>query len=88
MNKYKVRLNFFWDDGDDMNSFVIVVPKDITIQHVRTVLLNAHSFLDNEDASDYYGVNGRNPESLINYVCDKYGWKSEDLEFDIDLNLN
>lgn len=35
-----------------------------------------------------YGKCGRIPLTLINYVCEKNGWKYYNLEYDIDLNLD
>lgn len=34
------------------------------------------------------GINGRNPVTLLDYICEKYGWSWSDFEFDIDLNFN
>ena len=122
-NTYTMRINFFWDDGDDIWNFKIIVPENVTINMVEEVLIKSHEILDNDgideedenygkcqsckhygngnycsncvegseyetDAEDLYGTSGRNPVTLIDYVCKKYGWKWEDLVFDFDIDLN
>lgn len=91
MNKtkiYTMRISFFWDDGDDMWEFKLIVPEDITAAKIEEVLIKEHTFLDMEDETDLYGKVGRNPVTLLDYINEKYGWKWEDFEYDIDLNFN
>lgn len=40
MKILNVRLNFFWDDEDDMQEFQLSVPDKVTIDHVEEVLVN------------------------------------------------
>ena len=51
---------------------------------------NKKNEFDNE--TDYYGINGRTPESLLNHLCDEVhegeGWSWSGLEMDIDLELD
>ena len=37
---------------------------------------------------DVYGTAGRTPETLLEYVCEKMGWRWQKLEYDIELELN
>ena len=91
MNKtktYTMRINFFWDDGDDMQEFTLTVPENITAAKIEEVLIREHTFLDMEDETDLYGKIGRSPVTLLDYISNKYGWKWEDFKYDIDLNFN
>lgn len=88
MKKYNLRMNFFWDDEDDLKEFTIIVPNKTTIEEISKALIDIHRYLDEEDKTETYGRNGRNPETLITYVCEEYGWRWGELEFDIDMNFN
>ena len=120
---YTMRINFFWDDGDDIWEFRIIVPENVTEDEVKAALFKSHEILDNGgvdendelygrcetcqhygkgvycsdcsegseyecNAEDLYETVGRTPVTLLDYMCEKYGWKWEDFEFDIDLNFN
>lgn len=88
MKKLNLRINFFWDDEDDIWEFTLTVPDDINVISVEEVLLKAHQYLDTEDETDLYGTNGRSPVTLLDYVCQKYGWSWGEFSFDIDLNFS
>lgn len=91
MNKtktYTIRINFFWDDGDDIWEFKLIVPEDVTVEKIEETLIKEHEFLDMKDETDLYGKAGRSPVTLLDYINEKYGWKWEDFEYDIDLNFN
>lgn len=96
MKKLNLRINFFLDDEDDIWEFTLTVPDDINVIRVEEILLKAHRYLkaaergrrNAEDETDLYGTNGRNPVTLLDYVCREYGWSWEDYSFDIDLNFN
>ena len=85
MKKLKLRTNFRWDNEDDILEFVLTVPDNVTESEVSEILSKEHKFLDREDDEDIYGVDGRSPATLLNYVCKKYGWSWVALEFDIDM---
>ena len=87
MIKILVRLDFFYDDEDAIDQFILMVKSGTSFDDVEDELLKAHKFLCKEDETDLYGKCGRIPLTLINYVCEKNGWKYYDLEYDIDLNL-
>ena len=84
MIKILVRLDFFYDGEDTIDQFILMVT---SFDDVEEELLKAHKYLCEEDETDLYGKHGRIPLTLINYVCEKNGWKYYDLEYDIDLNL-
>lgn len=88
MKKYNLRINFFWDNEDDIREFSVFVPNKTTIQEVSEALIDIHRYLDTKDKTETYGRNGRNPETLITYVCEECGWRWERHEFDIDLNFD
>lgn len=88
MKKYNMRINFFWDDEDDMLEFVFIVPNYVSIENIKETLVKTHHFLDFEDETDIYGINGRCPSTLIDYICEEYGWNWENFSFDIDMNFN
>ena len=89
MRTLNLRMNFFWDDGDDIKCFKLTVPDDTTDDEVIDILKKEHEYLCTDDDEDIYFNKGRNPETLLDYVCDKYyGWSCSDLQYDIDLNFN
>ena len=87
MKTINLRINFFWDDGDDMQEFALTIPSNVCEIEVVDILEKEHDYLCTEDEEDIYGVQGRNPETLLDYVCEKYGWSYKTFEFDIDINL-
>jgi hypothetical protein len=88
MNTYITRLNFFWDDDDDIKEVKIYVPENISDLEVAEILLKEHKFLCKDDDEDFYGTQGKNPETLLDYVCEKYDWRWKEVSFDIDLNFD
>lgn len=88
MKKFNLRINFFWDDGDDMKEFVLTVPDNVNIEEIEGVLFKTHNYLCMEDETDIYGTMGRSPETLLEYMCQNQGWSWEEFGFDIDLNFN
>lgn len=88
MKTLSLRINFSWDDGDDIQEFKLTVPSNVSEIEVANTLKKEHEYLDTEDKEDIYGINGRNPVTLLNYIYEKYGWLWSDFKFDIDLNFN
>lgn len=50
-------------------------------------LCENHEFLCKNDEKDTYGIEGRNPDTLIRYTCEKEGWTYEEPSYDLDLNF-
>lgn len=71
-----------------MWEYKLTVPSDVSEIEIADVLKREHEYLDTADEDDIYGVQGRSPETLLDYVCKKYGWSWGDFTFDIDLNFN
>ena len=40
--KYNIRLLFTWDDVDEMKSYTIIVPDQVTLSHVEDKLCENH----------------------------------------------
>lgn len=70
-----------WDTEIDSKEFIITVPVNVSIADIETAMKKAHRFLTSEDEEDSYGVYGRTPEFLVEYVCEKNGWLFKKLEF-------
>ena len=88
MKKINLRIKFFWDCEGDTREFVISVSNKTTIEEVSEALMKIHKYLDTEDKTGTYENNGRNPETLITYACEEYGWRWEKMKFDVDLEFN
>lgn len=89
MRTLNLRINFFWDDGDDIKEFKLTVPDNVSDSEIMETLKKEHEYLCHEDEENIYGTDGRNPETLLNYVCDKYyGWSWCDFQYDIDVNFD
>lgn len=88
MRKVLIRLNFIWDYEDDIQTFILFVPDNISNEEVEKEILHVHEYLCFENEEDIYGVCGRTPGTLINYMCEKHDdWDYMDMEYDIDFNL-
>ena len=95
MKKYNMRINFIRDlcDGEnDVWDCIIIVPDDVTIEKIKEELVKAHQYLDNEEANneddEWYSQDGRVPETLVQYVCEKHNWAYEEIKYDIDVEFD
>ena len=88
VTKYTMRMSFLWDDGEDIDIFNLVVPDHVSKMEIENILNKEHHFLCLEDEEDRYGIEGRCPETLLEYVCEKYDWKYEGLKFHIDMEFD
>ncbi|HAU84615.1 MAG TPA: hypothetical protein DCW90_03630 [Lachnospiraceae bacterium] len=88
MIKVLIRLNFFYENEDEIDHFVLMVKNGTSFDDVEDELLKAHKYLCEDNDTDLYRRFGRTPLTLIEYVCKKNGWKYYDLEYDIDLNFD
>ena len=89
MRTLNLRINFFWDDGDDMETFELTVPKSVSNEEILDTLKKEHEYLCTEDEEDIYGKTGRTPKTLLDHVCNKYcGWSWCDIQYDIDVNFD
>lgn len=83
--KVTVRICMTWDDGDEEVGMVFTVPKDVTVEEIEKAISDAHEFLCTEDEEDIYGLDGRNPNTLADYVCDEKNWSWNPQEYEVDL---
>lgn len=88
MRELKLKMSFLWDNENDVKEFILEVPDEISNIYVTNVLRKEHEYLCTKDEKDIYGIVGRSPETLIDYVCKKYGWGRGNLLFDIDMDFN
>lgn len=84
MKSLNIRINSTWDDEEDLWECKLTVPENVTTD-IEETIIKEHNFLCDEE--NIYGNNGRNPVTLMDYICNKYGWDWNYLEYDIDLNL-
>lgn len=88
MKEMMVRINFTYDDEDNISEFKLTVPQNMTIEMVVKKIIKEHNYLCDKDATDIYGNEGRNPIILIDYICKKYHWGYSELTFDVDIKLD
>lgn len=83
-----IRLTFLWDDIDEMREYKISVPNALTTKEIINIFKKEHDILAMDDElSDIYGYEGRCPETLIKYICKKYHWNFEPVNFDLELTF-
>lgn len=87
MRTLNLKMNFIWDEEDDTKEFRLTVPDNVSDNEIAETLKKEHEYLCGEDDEDIYGSVGRAPETLLDYVCDKYGWSWCELEFNVDIDL-
>ena len=86
MRKYIIKSVFTWDDENDEMFIIVCIPDNKTIDEVREILQKEHDFLcTGEDDECLYENNGRNIESLMSYVCRKYGWDWDSFDPDDEI---
>lgn len=88
MKTYTLKLNFLWDEEIDTEVFKLTVPDNITEKDIYITLQTEHNYLDKKDEEDLYGYLGRNPETLLDYICEKFDWDWEPFEFDMDIEFD
>ena len=83
-----IKLTFLLDDEDDLREYHLTVPNALTNVEIIDILKREHEILSLDDElSDIYGYQGRNPDTLLEYVCKKYHWNYESVNFDFGLTL-
>lgn len=87
MKKY-VKITFLWDDENDERLFTIIVPPNLTVDEVIDIIEDEHNYLCFEDDTDRYGNDGRNPETLLQHICEKYNWEYTPFICDIEIKLS
>ena len=86
--KYVLKINFVWDDGvDESEKIELWVPANTTVYEIISIIKKEHNFLCCDDEEDLYGCVGRNYETLLDYVCEKYNWKWNKIKVDMEIEL-
>lgn len=73
--------------SNDTQKFVVMAADDMDNAKVAVILKKEHEYLNGKDSEGIYEIQGKTPETLLDYVCEKYGWTWKPFEFDIDLEL-
>ena len=55
MRTLNLRINFFWDDGDDMETFELTVPSNVSNAEILDALKKEHEYLCEDDEEDVFG---------------------------------
>lgn len=87
IKEVNVRLTSQKNTYQETVSFTVMVPDSVSRGEIYTELNRCHEELCSESASDECRVIGMNPRAMMNYVCEKNGWKCRYFNFDIDLLL-
>lgn len=89
MKNLNIKIDFEYEDGSETTGeFVLTVPYDATELDVVDILEHEHKYLSKEDEEDFYALHGKVPETLLDYVCEKYGWYWRRFGFDIEMKLD
>lgn len=87
MQIYTIRIQFCYDDRDDSWECVLYIPNHTRPDMAATIIRRVHDYLCNEDTENVYKIQGKSPATLLDYVCEKYGWHWKPFDFDIDLSM-
>ena len=89
MKNLNIKIDFVYeDDSETTGEFVLIVPHRATELYVVDILEKEHEYLSKEDQEDNYGFQGKVPETLLDYVCEKYGWHWRKFGFEIEMKLD
>lgn len=89
MKNLNIKINFGYEDGSETTGeFTLTVPYHTTELEVVDILKKEHEYLNKEDEEDFYALHGKVPGTLLDYVCEKYGWFWRRFEFDIEMKLD
>lgn len=66
----------------------MTVPENISIGDVYIILSDEHNYLDNiKNDVSVYSEKGRTPDTLLNYVCEKYAWTWSEIKAEIEIKF-
>lgn len=91
MRVITTQVGFNWDDGVETQIAKLHVPDKYGWEDIANEIEKTHNYLDLEDEEDIYGTQGRNSETLLNYLCETHkdeGWQWEPLDIDVDMELD
>ena len=82
-----VKIQFEYSDGScNTYDVKLTVPSSMDVFEVMDIIEKEHKYLKEEDEEATYCYQGRVPGTLIDYVCEKYGWTWGFFHYDIELN--
>lgn len=84
MKEYNLRINF-WHKEDEMYEVKFEVPDSVMLGEIEDEVISSYKNLDKKVTGD---LREAMPVLLLDYICNKNGWKWKDFEYDIDINLN
>lgn len=88
MNKtYNIFITFIENDPTDNNLFQITVPSTVSKFDINRIIRTEHTILDEDPEQTIYGSGGRNPETLLDFICQKYNWSYKPLQKDLSISL-
>lgn len=75
------------DFDDDIDLVCLTVEDDVTKSDVKRKIESVNKKLHkkNQDGDCLYSDFGWNKATLMDEVCEKYGWSWEDVSYDIDV---
>lgn len=89
MKNLNIKIDFGYEDGSETTGeFTLIVPYYSPALDVVDILKKEHEYLSKKDEEDIYALQGKVPETLLDYVCEKYGWHWKKFGFDIVLKLD
>lgn len=89
MKNLNIKIDFGYEDGSETTGeFVLTVPYFSPALDVVDILKKEHEYLSKEDQENIYALYGKVPETLLDYVCEKYGWHWRNFGFDIEMKLD
>ncbi len=80
--------HFHEDEERQVKEFNLTVPASVELMRVVDVLSEEHEKLTAELPFGKYGEDGNSPITLLQFVCDKYGWEWSEMKYHIDLQFD
>lgn len=88
MQEYLLKLTFCRDGRDEELDVVLYIPNHTRPDMAAEMIRRAHDYLCTKDTEDVYKIQGKSPITLLDYVCEYYGWTWKLFSFDIEVDLN
>lgn len=88
---YKVSLQFVYEDEISEQLYTLMVPANVTPEHIKQTLKSEHEELNSRAAKgispDLYSEEGENAMTLLWHINQKYGWEYAEIEPDFEIVL-
>ena len=91
-NEYNFRISLPSNDQYNVIEVVLTIPETLDMNDAALIITAEHEILmdrllHNTPGEDLYGINGMDPEVLLLYVSQKYGWNFTQNTPDIEITL-